>query len=124
MQDKYDQLVADFHKQLPNEKYMFEVTKCCGYSTIVMVNKRRSTLIDLYKEVSTWFECRSVRRLYLVSPGGGEHDIPVTDVVSIKDYISANPTLFTPVYPIPNWIVYRVYFDDGHSHSEECNIQK
>lgn len=124
MQDKYDQLIKDHLNQLPNEKYIFEITKCCDYSTFVMVNRRGSTLLDLYKEVSNWFECRTIRRLYLVGPTGEDINIPVTNIIELKSYISSNPTLFVPIYPIPNWVVYRIYLDDGHSHTEECDDQK
>jgi hypothetical protein len=87
MQDKYDQLIIDHLKQLPNEKYIFEITKCCNYSTLVMVNKRGTSILDLYKEVSNWFECRTIRRLYLVSPTGEEMPIPVTNVIELKSFI-------------------------------------
>lgn len=122
-QEKYNQLMSDFFKQLPNEKYIFEITKCCGYSTFVIVNKR-GTLIDLYKEVSNWFECRTINQLYLRAPANNVVTIPVTDVINIKDYIKANSQLFVPIYPVPNWVVYRIYLDDGHSHTEECDVQK
>ena len=125
MQDKYDQLIKDYLKQLPNEKYIFEITKCCNYSTLVMVNRRGTSLLDLYKEVSNWFECRSIKELYLLGPSGEHVAIPVTNVVEIRDYILFNPTLFVPTYPIPNWVVYRIHLDDGHSHvhTEECKDQ-
>ena len=120
IQDVYDEHFSSFLKQLPNEKYVFEVTKCCNYSTFVMVNKR-GTLLDLYKEVSNWFECKTVKALYLLDDEE-EHrtTIPMTDVVSIKDFTNA----LRPIYPVPNWVVYRIYLDDGHSHTEECTTQK
>ena len=124
MQDKYDQAVSGFLKQLPNEKFIFEITKCCNYSTFVMVNKRGTSLIDLYAEVSNWFESRTIRKLYLLTSAGEEVIIPVTTVISINDYIKANQHLFVPIYPIPNWVVYRIYLDDGHTHTEDCDIQK
>lgn len=123
IQDEYDDRLTDLIKQLPNTKYVFEVTKCCNYSTFVLVNKR-GTLLDLYKEVSIWFECRTIQQLYLLTPDGDEVSIPMTDVYSIKDYIQANISLFAPIYPIPNWVVYRIYLDDGHTHTEECTTQK
>lgn len=122
IQDVYDEHFSSFLKQLPNEKYVFEVTKCCNYSTFVLVNKR-GTLLDLYKEVSNWFECKTVKALYLLDDEE-EHrtTIPMTDVVSIKDFISTNA--LRPIYPVPNWVVYRIYLDDGHLHTEECTTQK
>ena len=125
MQDKYDQLVKDHLRQLPSEKYIFEVTKCCNYSTLVMVNKGCS-LLSLYEEVSNWFECRHMKSLYILSEDGNKILIPPTSVVSLKDYIKSNPSKFVPIYPIPNWVVYRIYLDDGHDHchTEECTPQK
>ena len=116
IQDVYDEHFSSFLKQLPNEKYVFEVTKCCNYSTFVMVDKR-GTLLDLYKEVSNWFECKTVKALYLLDDEE-EHrrTIPMTGVVSIKDFISTNA--LRPIYPVPNWVVYRIYLDDGHLHTE------
>lgn len=120
IQDVYDEHFSSFLKQLPNEKYVFEVTKCCNYSTFVMVDKR-GTLLDLYKEVSNWFECKTVKALYLLDDEE-EHrtTIPMTDVVSIKDFTNT----LRPIYPVPNWVVYRIYLDDGHLHTEECTTQK
>jgi hypothetical protein len=124
LQEKYDTLMSDWMKQFQNTKFIFEVTKCCGYSTFVMVNKR-STPIDLYREVSQWFECSTVQELYTISTQTGEkHTIPMTDMITIRDYIRNAPReFFNPVYPIPNKIVYRIYFDDGHKHPtcEECS---
>ena len=121
MQEKYDDNFTNLIKQIPNNKYVVEITKCCNYSTFVLVNKR-GTLLDLYKEVSNWFECRTLNKLYLKSPDGDTITIPMTDIISMKEYIRTNQALFAPIYPIPNWVVYRIYLDDGHTHShtEEC----
>lgn len=114
LQDKYDEHLGNLIKQLPNSKYIFEVTKCCNYSTFVLVNKR-ATLLDLYKDVSIWFECKTIKELYLVSSETGEKQtIPMTDMVQLKDYIYSQH--MKPIYPVPNNVVYRIYLDDGHSH--------
>lgn len=114
LQDKYDQHLGNLIKQLPNTKYILEVTKCCNYSTFVLVNKRAS-LLDLYKEVSIWFECKTMNELYIISAETGEKQtIPMTDVIQLKDFI--NDKRMKPIYPVPNNVVYRIYLDDGHSH--------
>jgi hypothetical protein len=114
LQDKYDQHLGNLIKQLPNTKYILEVTKCCNYSTFVLVNKRAS-LLDLYKEVSIWFECKTMNELYIISVETGEKQtIPMTDVIQLKDFI--NDKRMKPIYPVPNNVVYRIYLDDGHSH--------
>ena len=114
LQDKYDQHLGNLIKQLPNTKYTFEVTKCCNYSTFVLVNKR-ATLLELYKEVSIWFECKTMNELYIISEDKNEKkSIPMTDIVQLKDFI--NEQHMKPIYPVPNNVVYRIYLDDGHSH--------
>jgi hypothetical protein len=113
LQDKYDQHLGNLIKQLPNMKYTFEVTKCCNYSTFVIVNKR-ATLLDLYKEVSIWFECKTMNELYIYTETNEKQTIPMTDMVQLKDFI--NGQRMKPIYPVPNNVVYRIYLDDGHSH--------
>jgi len=114
-QTKYDTLLIDYMKQLNNKKYLFEITKCCDYSTIVAVNKD-ATLIDIYKEVSMWFECCNIQELYTVSNITNEkRRIPVSATVPIKQYLEVQPReFFQPIYPVPNNVVYRLYLDDGH----------
>jgi hypothetical protein len=121
LQDKYDTHLHNLITRLPNAMYTFEVTKCCGYSTFVLVNKR-GTLLDLYKEVSLWFECKTLHELYIVSNETNEKKtIPITEMVTIKDYIREFQRIFfVPLYPIPNNIVYKIYLDDGHCHNHEC----
>lgn len=114
LQDKYDEHLGHLIKQFPNTKYTFEVTKCCNYSTFVLVNKR-ATLLELYKEVSIWFECKTIKELYIISVGTGEKQtIPMTDMIQLKDYIYSQN--MKPIYPVPNNVVYRIYLDDGHTH--------
>ena len=122
LQNKYDDHIINLIKQFPNSKYIFEVTKCCTYSTFVLVDKKGS-LIDLYREVSNYFECRSLNGLYVVSENEEKKLIPITNVVPIREYINSNPTFFKPIYPVPNGVVYRIYIDDGHTHSDECKEQ-
>lgn len=121
LQEKYDTQLHNLIKRLPNVMYTFEVTKCCGYSTFVLVNQR-GTLLDLYKEVSLWFECKTVKELYVRSSETNEKRmIPITEMVLIKDYIrELQRPFFTPIYPVPNNIVYKIYLDDGHCHVHEC----
>ena len=40
--------------------YIFEVSKICGYSEFVLINKDESVL-DFYKSVSHQFQCRDIK---------------------------------------------------------------
>lgn len=123
LQERYDTHYRQLMKQLSDTMYTFEVTKCCGYSTFVLVNKHGS-LLDLYKEVSLWFECKTVKELFVVSNENEKRTIPMTQMVSIKNYMKElNRAFFTPLYPMPNNIVYKIYFDDGHNHNDECSTR-
>lgn len=117
LQEKYDTHQQHLIKRLSDTMYTFEVTKCCGYSTFVLVNKS-GTLLDLYKEVSLWFQCKTVKELFVLSNVTNEKiTIPMTQMVSIKDYIyECQRPFFTPIYQVPNNIVYKIYLDDGHKH--------
>lgn len=36
---------------------------------------------------------------------------------SIKEFLITNKQFFTPVYPLPAKIIYKIYLDDGHTQS-------
>lgn len=113
---KYNQLWSDFTNHLPNSNYIFEVTKCCNYSTFVLCSKK-GTLIDLYSAVSRHFECPDIKQLYILNVTTNEKiTIPVTDNKKIREFIINNVALFKPIYPVPHPVVYRIYLDDGHVH--------
>jgi hypothetical protein len=120
VQPSYEGQIENMLKQLQSQNYTFEVTKCCGYSTFVLV-KRNGTLMDLYKNISQHFECPNIRRLFVVNEQTREQiQIPLTDMINIRDYIVKQPReCFTPVYPVPHTVVFRIYLDDGHHHVHE-----
>lgn len=113
----YDDQITNLVKQLQNQNYTFEITKCCGYSTFVLVN-RFGTLLDIFKAVSLHFECPDIKSLYVVNTQTNEkRKIPLTDTIKISKYILDQPReFFTPIYSVPRPVVYRVYLDDGHFH--------
>ena len=117
--DKYVSLWKDFTSQLPNSNYIFEVTKCCNYSSIVVCSKK-GNLLDLFNAVSSHFESPDIKQLFLLNNLTNEKlSIPVSSNILIRDFISKNKQndYFRPVYPIPIPVVYRIYLDDGHTHT-------
>jgi hypothetical protein len=113
----YEDQVGNLTKQLFNYNYIFEVTKCCGYSTFVLVGKK-GTLLDIYKAISLHFECPNILSLYVINETTRERkSIPLTDNVRISEYIpKQDRAFFMPIYPIPKPVVFRIYLDDGHFH--------
>ena len=41
--------------------------------------------------------------------------IPITDEITIRDFLFSSK-MIKPIYPISCKVVYRIYFDDGHTH--------
>jgi predicted nucleic-acid-binding Zn-ribbon protein len=112
--------MEQFKNSIPNNKYIFEVSKLCGYSEFVLINKDESVL-DFYKSVSHQFQCRDIKSLFITN-GVNRIYLPITDIISIRQFITdtqKDPSLrpyICPVYPLPTQVVYRIYLDDGHSH--------
>ena len=121
----YEEQFDNLSKQLLNYNYIFEVTKCCGYSTFVLVNKKGS-LLDIYKAISIHFECPNILSLYVINEMTRERiTIPITDNVRISEYIpKQNRSFFMPIYPIPKPVVIRIYLDDGHCHEHNQQSQQ
>ena len=111
-----------------NDKFIFEVTKMCGYGEFMTVFKSQS-LLDLYSTISYQFNNRGIKSIFFVNDNTGEKImVPLSSTTRIKDFISSynnvGPSLtIKPVYPIPCKIVYRLYFDDGHVHgTTPCHL--
>jgi len=103
-----------------NYKFIFEVTKLCGYGEFMTVFKNQS-LLDLYSTISYQFDNREIKSLFFVNDTTGEKiKVPISSTIRIKDFISGHnvgPNLnIKPIYQVPCKIVYRLYFDDGHTH--------
>ena len=105
---------------IPNSQYIFEVTKLCGHGQFLTMFKKQ-TLIDLYKIISLDYECKDIKKLFFINNCTNEKIyIPITAEITIRDFLfshnSGTVQIIKPVYPMPCKIVYRIYFDDGHTH--------
>lgn len=96
--------------------YIFEIVKCCGYSEWISVYKK-DTLKQLYHNLNIQFanNNKTNNQLYMMDNHFNKIYIENNDII-ISDFIRNHPLFFTPIYPIPNWIVYRLYLDDGTCH--------
>jgi hypothetical protein len=118
--DEFTSKMDTYVKSISNGKYIFEVTKLCGYSEFVIINKDES-LLDLYKSISHEFQCKDIKSLFIAS-GVNRVFIPMTDLISIRSFILdaqkdwVSRQFVIPVYSIPSPVVYRIYLDDGHEH--------
>jgi hypothetical protein len=112
--------LKQFVDTIQNYKFLFEVTKLCGYGEFITVFKNQS-LLDLYSTISYQFDNREIKELFFMNDTTGEKiKVPISSTIRISDFISGHnvgPNLsIKPIYPIPCKIVYRLYFDDGHVH--------
>ena len=112
---------------IQNYKFIFEVTKLCGYGEFITVFKNQS-LLDLYSTISYQFDNREIKELFFINDNTGEKiKVPISSTTRINDFISGHnvgPNLnIKPIYPVPCKIVYRLYFDDGHVHgAAPCHL--
>ena len=113
---------------IPNNQYIFEVTKLCGHGQFLTMFKKQ-TLIDLYKIISLHYECKDIKKLFFINNCTNEKiNIPITAEITIRDFLFSHNSgpvqIIKPVYPMPCKIVYRVYFDDGHTHGNTaCELK-
>lgn len=122
----YTKKIDDYVKFISNSKYIFEVTKLCGYGEFILIHKDAS-LLELYNNISHQFECKDIKSLFFTD-GVKRYKIPVSGINTIRKFITdgqSEPNLknyFIPLYPLPTPVVYRIYFDDGHCHGEnQCS---
>ena len=114
--DQYNNKLNEYNNRSINDRYIIELTKCCGYS-FFSVFFREYTLEDVYKHVLLEMPSNTIE-LYVLSETGEKIVIPRDNNITLRNYVLSNNTLFKPIYDMPAKVVYRVYFDDGHTH--EC----
>ena len=87
-----------------------------------MLVPKHSSLLDLYSAISSHFECRDIKRVFVKHNNTCEEmNIPITCNLTLKTFITQNQHFFKPVYPVPHHVVYRIYLDDGHTHINEID---
>lgn len=103
-------------------QYIFEINKCCEYTEWITVYKNM-TINDLYNNLYTQFHSPNKNKLFLyIINQNGEKKLLKKSEELIKEYIRKNPDYFKPIYPVPYWIVYPLYLDDGSCHKEHSPI--
>ena len=112
--NKYNQILTNYIKEIPGRMFTLEVTKCCDYSTFVLIYKEE-TLIDLYNRVSLHF-AHDIVSLYILSPDKERIRIPIHATKTIKEFVYSQMGIWKPIYDLPLPVVYRIYVDDGHHH--------
>ena len=94
-----------------NNCYIFNVGKCCGYSEIVPIFKN-ANCSDLYRNVVCQFDIKPeiIVKLYTKDETGNILLIQ-NDNKLLRDLILENRNFFTPIYPIPTNVVYKLIYN-------------
>jgi len=111
-QNKFNEYIHNMH----NNMFIFEVTKCCGYSTFITVYKNQ-TLIELYSNIISHFGNNiEVRELYFISPEQERINVPISrQTISefVRSNVICNPIKLVPVYNLPSPTIYKLFLNDG-----------
>jgi len=110
----FDSKKNDFLRILYEYHYIFEIQKCCGYSEWISVYKKDS-LSQLYHNLNIQFATyeNTDNKLYIFDNYGNKIFIENNEM-NIYDFIKEHT--LKPIYPYPDWIVYKLYLDDGICH--------
>jgi hypothetical protein len=113
------QKMKEYVSSISDRNFIFEITKCCGYSEILCVNKNE-TLTNLHRNIV--FQFGKAYTIYVVNNKTNEKiNIPDSNDVLIRNFIIENKECFIPIYPLPDEVVYRVLFHDGCNHKVDEN---
>lgn len=117
--NKYNDLVAAHLREAPGRMFIFELTKCCNYSTLIYMYKE-DRLCDLFTQTAKHLGCKNLIELYMLDQNGNKNLIPFNSSTFLKDFIfdntQANNRILKPIYDLPLPVVYRIQVDDGHCH--------
>ncbi len=101
-----------------NTKILLFVTKCCGYGFIVPIYKKLN-LKDLYEFVSLEHDYTGEFFLYKTRVDmESKSKVIMPNSTNIIDWIKNNRNNLECITKVPDPIVYRIWFDDGHDHSK------
>jgi hypothetical protein len=115
MDNQYNENFEKYVNSMNKKMYIFDVTKCCGYSEMISVYKTE-TMFDLFSRISHHFDGIEIKDLFFYSVQGEYIKLPLSNKkISefIKENISSNPPKLKSLYPYLNHNVYSIYLDDG-----------
>jgi len=113
--NNFDVKLKLYNEKMKKNMYIFEITKCCGYSEIIPVYKNE-TMFDLFSKISHHFDDIEIKDLFFYTVQSEYIKIPLSNK-KISDFIneniSSNPPKLISLYPYLNHNVYCIYLDDG-----------
>ena len=112
---EYEKKKDDFLRLTTNYQFVFEITKCCGYGEWVSVFKN-NPLDSIYDNVGKQFTSSYVYKLFVLNNNGDKLVIPRDGTETINNFILKNRSFFTPIYPLPTHVIYRLFLEETECH--------
>jgi len=111
---------------LTNNKYLFELQKCCGYSELMPIFKE-SSLAELHAMAYHQFTMQG-QTLYVMDGCGNSLSIP-NSPIPVRQFLMENLRFFTPIYALPDPVVYKIHMYNGCNcnsphpvQCQSCNV--
>lgn len=121
----FNQKLKDYMNEMPSKCYLFEITKLCGYSSLIYVYKDQ-TCDEIWNIIKHHFgiPLEKIQELYFINSLNINEkiNIPFDENLTIRNLINnirIKNSLITniePKYELPNPVVYTLYLNDGHIH--------
>lgn len=120
--EKYDKLLEEYTRYSKDRMYIFEMTKCCGYTELLYAYRIDSCL-GLYKLVSLQMATNDIKQLYLKRPDETIINIPLSDHMPLNVFINEEITKhgLRSIYGLDCPVIYRLYYNDGHCDNNNNN---
>jgi len=115
--------MTEFIKNIPSYRYIFEITKPCGYGEFFIIFKDKP-LSELYADISLQFQlhlqCKIVR-LYFINEATNEKiDIPNSKEIILRNFI-LEQTYLSSIYDMSCPSVFRIYYDEINDNNDKYN---
>jgi len=111
--------MTEFIKNIPSYRYIFEITKQCGYSELFIIFKDK-LLSELYADISLQLQCK-IERLYFINKVTNENiDIPNTNEIILRNFIIEQKYL-SSIYDMSCPSVFRIYYEVNNDVNNDVN---
>lgn len=116
----FSEYMHEYVLSMDNTFILFKINKCCQYSQLLPVY-RRGTLADLHQSVYHHFGF-FIPDIYVLKEENVKIGIPNDQTILIRDFIKDHVSSFKPVFPVPDKVVYNIYFGESDGGACGCII--
>jgi len=115
--------MTEFIQNIPSYRYIFEITKPCGYSEFFIIFKDKP-LSELYTDVSLQLQLQcKIERLYFINEATNEIiDIPNTNEIILRNFIIEKN--LSSIYDMSCPSVFRIYYDEEENNDVNNEVNE